>query len=251
MKVLALIQARMGSTRLPGKVLKDLYGKKILEIIIERVSMSSFVDQIVVATTVEEEDYLIEEWCSLNNLACFRGSENDVLDRFYQAASLYNGELIVRITADDPLKDSKIIDKAIALFKKDKKLDYCSNTIMPSYPEGLDVEVFTFRALEEAWIKAKLPSEREHVTPYIWKNHDYFKTKNFEYKEDLSNWRWTLDTPKDLLFFEKIFFEYKNNISVDFEEVIKFIKKNDYLVKINKGILRNEGYLKSTNEERR
>ena len=145
---------------------------------------------------------------------------------------------------------SKIIDKAIASFRDDKELDYCSNTIIPSYPEGLDIEVFTFSALQEAWTNAKLPSEREHVTPYIWKNYDYFKTKNFRYKEDLSTWRWTLDTPKDLLFFEEIFLKYKNNMSVDFEEVINFLKDNDHLTKINEGILRNEGYLKSTIKER-
>ena len=250
MKVLAIIQARMGSTRLPGKVLRDLHGKKILEIIIERVSMSDYIDQIAVATSIESQDDLIEAWCDSKHLACFRGSEDDVLDRFYKTASYYNGELIVRITADDPLKDSKIIDRAIASFRDDKELDYCSNTIIPSYPEGLDIEVFTFSALQEAWTNAKLPSEREHVTPYIWKNNDHFKTKNFRYREDLSTWRWTLDTPKDLLFFEEIFLKYKNNMSVDFEEVINFLKDNDHLTKINEGILRNEGYLKSTSKER-
>ena len=113
MKVLAIIQARMGSTRLPGKVLRDLHGKKILEIIIERVSMSDYIDQIAVATSIESQDDLIEAWCDSKHLACFRGSEDDVLDRFYKTASYYNGELIVRITADDPLKDSKIIDEPL------------------------------------------------------------------------------------------------------------------------------------------
>ena len=163
--VVAIIQARTGSTRLPEKVLLDLEGQPVLSHIIKRVNASKLVTGILVATTVRKEDLAIVRLCSNANTRVFCGSENDVLDRYYQAAKLLEADNIVRITADCPLIDPSIIDEVVALHLKEKS-DYTSNTMEESYPDGLDVEIFRFEALKKAWENACLASEREHVTPY-------------------------------------------------------------------------------------
>jgi spore coat polysaccharide biosynthesis protein SpsF len=250
MKTIAIIQARMGSTRLPEKVLADIAGKPMLAWLIQRVFATPAINQIIVATTDTAVDDELADWVSrVAGLACFRGSENDVLDRYYQCAKIHHAELIVRVTADDPLKDAAVIQKAINFFAEIPHLDYCSNTIKPSYPEGLDIEVFRFSALEKAWRESVLTSEREHVTPYIWKNSSLFNIKNFEYHRDLSGWRWTVDKPNDLEFMERIFEHFKNAPLVNFEDVIRYVETNPWLTEINAGTIRNEGYLKSINGE--
>ena len=250
MNIVAIIQARMGSSRLPGKILKEINGKSLISILIDRISMSKYLNKIVIATTNSKLDDQFVKWVSLNlNISIFRGQENDVLDRYYQCAKLYKADVIVRITADDPLKDAIIIDKAISLLKQNPKLDYCSNTIKPTYPEGLDVEVFKFEALYKAWHFSTLPSEREHVTPYIWKNQKQFSLKNFEYKDNLSDWRWTVDRNEDLCFVKEIFKNFSTDFLINYEEIIKFISNNPSLIGINSNFKRNEGYLKSTSEE--
>jgi spore coat polysaccharide biosynthesis protein SpsF len=252
MKIVAIIQARMSSTRLPGKVLSDIAGLPMLARIITRISITPDIGEIVVAITEAPEDDVLADWIYANyeKQKCFRGNENDVLDRYYQCAKLYNADLVIRITADDPLKDAGIIQKAIEFFYADSSLDYCSNTIKPTYPEGLDIEVFKFSALELAWKSAKLPSEREHVTPYIWKNTTIFNVKNFEYERDLSAWRWTIDKPIDLIFMNIIHENFIKNPLVEFEKIINYLDKNPTLLEINSGTIRNEGYFKSTNEEK-
>lgn len=247
MQVGAIIQARMGSTRLPEKIFKLLNGKTVLEHVINRVADSG-VENCIIATTINEKDDEVENFCKEHDIKCFRGSENDVLERFYYAAKENNFDIIIRVTADDPLKDSNIIAKAVKIIKENK-YDYVSNTIKPTYPEGIDIEVFTFEALKKAFEEAKLKSEREHVTPYIWKNIDIFRVYNFENNEDLSYMRWTLDTEDDYQFMKKIysFFEDKDNFSM--EEVLECISKNPEITKINQGHIRNEGYLKSLKEE--
>jgi len=249
-KIVAIIQARMGSSRLPGKVLKELSGCTILELIIQRVSLTKGLSDIVVSTSTNKKDDVIESWAKKKEVKYYRGSEHDVLDRFYQTAKTFKADLIVRITADDPLKDHEIIEEALNFFDHIEDLDYCSNTIVPSYPEGLDVEVFKFSALEKAWNEAVLKSEREHVTPFIWKNDQLFKSKNFTLKEDLSEWRWTVDNPEDYEFMQEIFKEFRSNRTVSYKEVIEFLKKNKDLMKINNSFLRNEGYLQSINKEK-
>jgi len=204
-KVVAIIQARMGSTRLPKKVLREFAGSSILDVILERISLSNNLDQIVLATTINDIDDKLEQWANKSGVLIHRGSEDDVLERFYESAKAFHADIIVRITADDPLKDAEIIDECLSYFYNDKDLDYCSNTLYPSYPEGLDIEAFRFRALEKAWKEAKLRSEREHVTPYIWKNENGFKIKQFSHDEDLSNWRWTVDNQTDFEFMQIIF----------------------------------------------
>jgi spore coat polysaccharide biosynthesis protein SpsF len=250
MKTIAIIQARMASTRLPMKVLAEIEGRPMLEWLIQRVSATPAINQIIVATTDSAADDELANWVDkVAGLECFRGSENDVLDRFYQCAKWHRADLIVRVTADDPLKDAAIIQKAIDCFFENSSLDYCSNTIKPTYPEGLDIEVFRYLALERAWREAALLSEREHVTPYIWKNTNLFNVNNFEYHRDLSDWRWTVDKPSDLEFMKKIFEHFKAKPMVNFEEVIKYLELNPEISRINSGTVRNEGYLKSINGE--
>ena len=249
LRVVAIIQARMGSSRFPGKVLTEIDGKPILEILISRIKPSKFVEQIVVATTVEKTDDILCDWLTNKGIEYFRGSERDVLDRFWQCAKLYSADVIVRITADDPLKDSEIIDEALGLLKKLDYVDYVSNTIKPTYPEGLDVEVFRFSALEKANAEATLDSEREHVTPYIWKNMVKFKLLNFEMIPNLSDWRWTVDKPEDLEFVRSLLSLAGNDISIGYRDLIEIVNKNPLLKDINSSTVRNEGYIKSRSKE--
>ncbi|MBE0613480.1 MAG: glycosyltransferase family protein [Burkholderiales bacterium] len=252
MKAIAIVQARMASTRLPGKVLADIAGKPMLAWLIQRVSATPGIEKIIVATTDNADDDVLADWVTnVAGLACYRGSEQDVLDRYYRCARLYRSDLIVRVTADDPLKDPTIIQKAIDSFDATPTLDYCSNTIKPTYPEGLDIEVFRHASLERAWRESTLPSEREHVTPYIWKNASLFSVENFEYGRDLSSWRWTVDKPNDIEFMNKVLGHFKNDPLVNFEAVIRYLELDPALARINAGTIRNEGYLKSMNEEMR
>jgi spore coat polysaccharide biosynthesis protein SpsF (cytidylyltransferase family) len=251
MKILGIIQARLGSTRLAGKVLLKIKDKTVLEHIIDRVKCSKYINQVVVATTIDLSDDILVDYIKSNSLCdVFRGSVDNVLERFYLCAEKYKADIIVRITADDPLKDSEIIDIAIKKILDNEKLDYCSNTINPTYPEGLDIEVFRFSALKKTYNEVKLKSEKEHVTPYIWKHPEIFNIENFEYKENLSSWRWTLDKSEDFEFM-KIIYEnlYDKNKMFSYRDVIKFIKNNPEVLKINSGTIRNEGYMKSINEE--
>lgn len=249
MKIGGIIQARMGSTRFPEKILKKLNEKTVLEHIVKRVNDSG-VDICIVATTLNPRDDIVEEFCRTHGVACFRGSEDDVLERYYQAASHYQLDVIVRITADDPLKDSEVIKKAIDLLLKGK-YDYVSNTIKPTYPEGIDVEVFTYAALEKAYQEANLPSEHEHVTPYIWKNRQIFSTYNFENEIDLSGMRWTMDTEDDYRFMQRVYSNFVGRDNFSMGEVLEYLSKNPDILKINQGHIRNEGYLKSIEKEQR
>ena len=231
---------------MPGKVLADIAGKSMLQRVIERVAAAQSVDGVVVATTDAREDDILTEYLR-NEVACdvFRGSVDDVLARFYECAKLHRAELVVRVTADDPLKDPQIIEKAISMLNMDSNLDYCSNTIEPSYPEGLDIEIVRFSALERAYIEAQLASEREHVTPYIWKHSDLFNVLNFKSDRDLKDWRWTVDKPEDLEFMRHIFEKFRDHPLVPYQDVIAWLDANPEVRQINSGISRNEGYLKS------
>lgn len=243
----AIIQARMGSTRFPEKILKELNGKTILEHIYKRVEDSD-VGKIIIATTINPIDDCVEAFCSEHDFLCFRGSEHDVLERFYMAATEHNLDIIVRITADDPLKDTKIINKAIQLLVS-HKYDYVSNTITPTYPEGIDVEVFTYEALSKAYKSATLPSEHEHVTPYIWKNTNKFNCYNFENDVDLSRMRWTMDTEDDYRFMCEIYSNFVGQDNFSMDDILNVLEEKPELLEINQGHIRNEGYLKSIKEE--
>jgi len=251
MKVGAIIQARVSSTRLPGKVLMDLLGKTVLERVVERVKAAKLVKDVVVATTLNKEDDGIESLCEKVPVKYFRGSENDVLDRFYQAAKYYQIENIVRITADCPLMDPRIIDKVTKLHLEGQA-DYTANIIEETYPDGEDVEVFTFAALTKAWENASLQSEREHVTSYIRNNAGLFKIVNLRHESDLSDYRWTLDEKTDYEFIKFIYSSlYKGNNDFGLNEVVEFLKSHPEASKINQNIGRNEGYLKSLRNDRK
>jgi spore coat polysaccharide biosynthesis protein SpsF len=242
LNAVAIIQARLGSTRLPGKVLADICGKPLLQRLIQRVSATQGISRVVVATTTDLADDELAGWCVAHDVPVYRGSVNDVLDRFWQCAQQHPAEFIVRVTADDPLKDPQIIAQALALCASASEVDYASNTLHPTYPEGLDIEVVRFRTLERAACEAKLPSEREHVMPYVWKHPDRFVLRNFSMQPDLSHWRWTVDKPADLELMRRIFTHFADQPLVSYQAVIAWLKENPELLAINAGTIRNEGY---------
>ena len=201
----AIIQARMGSTRLPGKVMKNILGKPMLWHMIYRLKWSKFIKKIIIATTQKKEDDVIVEFATANGLDSFRGSEEDVLDRYYQAAKKFGVDPIVRLTADCPLIDPKLVDKIIEHYLKNRdKFDYVRSG--PTFPDGIvETEVFSFNALEKAWREAKWASEREHVTPYIWKNPDKFRIYTVENDRDLSHTRLCVDDEGDFYVVSEVF----------------------------------------------
>ena len=246
LKTVLITQARLGSTRLPGKILKKINDESLLEIHLKRLNKCNNVSKIIVATTDKPEDKVIYDYAINRGFNSFRGSESDVLDRFYQAVRNEKPDWIVRVTSDCPLIDPFLVDKLIK-FAHNNNRDYCSNTLIENYPDGQDIEVFKFSALESAWKNANLPSEREHVTPYIRNNSDFngrslFSAINFDCPNDYSMIRMTVDESRDFdlikilindLGTHKTWLEYTNHII-----------KND-LNKINNSIIRNEGFLKS------
>src|SRR5271165_3312717 len=234
----------MGSSRFPGKVLEDLGGEPMLWRVVSRVRKASRVNQVVVATTDQEIDDLVARFCEERNINCFRGNEQDVLDRFYQAARAYQADVVVRITADCPLIDSSVIDKILARFELGD-CAYVSNVFRYTYPDGLDTEVFSFAALERAWHEARKPSEREHVTPYL--RTDRFRTANVESEVPVSpaQYRWTVDHPADLDFVRKVYRAFSGNGDFGFKEVFELLKERPDLATIQVETISNEGYFKS------
>jgi len=251
MKIVAIVQARMGSTRLPRKMMLNLVGQPVISRIFERIKYSKYIDEAWLATTNSTNDEVLASWANNNKINCFRGSEDDVLDRYYQTAKKSRADVVIRLTGDCPLLDPQIIDKVIEVYKKENgNLDYVSNVHPPTYPDGMDVEVVSFFALEEAWQSAKLKSEREHVTPYIWKKLDLYKTRNVIHDVDLSNYRWTLDTEDDLRLIEKIYREMNKVESFcGLDCILKIVNQYPEWNSINNQYERNEGYTKSIKEE--
>lgn len=231
-----IIQARMGSSRLPGKVIKRIEGKTALEHIIERLKRIKGNKKIILATTDKKEDDILEIIGKKNGAFVFRGSEKDVLDRFYQASKILGLRHIVRITADCPLIDPNIVEKTVD-FYFDNKFDYVGNSHPPTFPDGMDAEIFSFETLEKCWENAKTREEREHVTLYILKNIQNFKIGNYSDKEDFSDLRLTLDEKEDLTLIAKIYKElYKNNPNFGLKEIIELFDKKPELLKINEKI---------------
>jgi spore coat polysaccharide biosynthesis protein SpsF len=233
-----IIQARMGSTRLPGKILKPLSDKPMLLHVYERLHKSININQIIIATTDLAEDDIVENFCVQNNIKCFRGSSDDVLSRYYYASLQYSCEVIIRITADCPLIDPKIIDAMIFDFDNYfDEIDYLSNTLKRSFPRGLDTEIFKFGSLETSFNKSSLRSEREHVTPYIYNNPDTFRLKNFLNEVDLSAHRWTVDTIEDFNLVEIIYNKLFNNSSIFLmNDILQLFNHNPLLFDINKSV---------------
>lgn len=243
MKVVAIIQARMSSSRLPGKVLLPLAGKPVLAHVVQRTLACRNVDEVVVATSTDPSDDDINAWCQENEVRCFRGSLHDVLDRYYQAAKLHEAGAIVRITADCPALDPQTVDEVIEGF-----LDggFAFYGLSGEFPDGLDCTVFSFQAIEKAWHEAKLPSEREHVGPYIEKNPQLFKGGGLSKYHDLSHMRWTLDEPRDYDFLTRVFDQLdKKTRPFTAEDVLDLLRVRPELQTINQDVVRNEGYQKS------
>lgn len=246
MDVLAITQARMGSTRLPEKIMKTIDGKTLLEIHINRIIKSKEITKLIIATTIEKEDNAIIKLLDNLGVEYYRGSVNDVLDRFYQAAKKHTPQWVVRLTSDCPLIDSVIIDAVIDKAKKED-LDYCSNTLIEAFPDGQDVEVFKFSVLEKAWNEAKLLSEREHVTPFIKKNSSFlggviFKSANLNSAENYNKVRLTVDEQNDFKVIEYLI----NTCGMD-NSWMAYTNEylNSQISALNSTIERNEGYKKS------
>jgi spore coat polysaccharide biosynthesis protein SpsF len=235
LSVVAIIQARTGSTRLPGKVLMDISGKPMLTRVLERTKRAKLVRDVVVATTINHVDDPISHLCQAGGWPSFRGSEEDVLDRYFQAAQAYHVDLVVRITSDCPLVDPDLVDLIVQTFLDDRRFDYVSNTLSRSFPRGLDVEVITFSALSKAWEQDKNPRLREHVTQYIVRHPEMFKLHGVRNSEDYSAMRWTVDTNEDLEFVRTIF-AYFGHDRFTWLDVLSAIREHPQWLEINRHI---------------
>lgn len=233
-QVLAIIQARMGSTRLPGKVLAEIEGRPMLWHVLQRTQAAESLDQVLVATTTEPADDLIVSFCREHGMVCFRGSEKDVLDRYYRAARLHRAQVIVRITSDCPLIDPEIVDKTVRQFMVEQP-DYASNCLVRTYPRGLDTEVLTFRALEVAWSEASQSYERAHVTPYLYQNPERFKVLSVMGNKDYSFYRWTVDTPEDLEFVRAVYARFAGGGFL-WNDVLRLLEREPALAEINRSV---------------
>ncbi len=238
MKKVAIIQARMTSTRLPGKVLKEVLGKPLLAYQIERVKRSKLVDEIVIATTINETDIPIVNLCDKLGIKYYRGSEEDVLSRYYEAAVIAKADIIIRLTSDCPVIDPYVIDQVINYYLiSNNNYDYVSNSLVRTFPRGMDTEVFSFEALVNAYYNAKKKYEREHVTPYIYQNTDKFQIANVENKSNESKYRWTVDTEEDFLLIKKIIEEqYKKNRNFTMVDILYTFQFHPKWIDINKHI---------------
>lgn len=240
----AIIQARLGSTRLPGKTLKVLNGKPLIFHIINRLKFCKQIDTIILATTTNPIDDRLVKWCENNKVLCFRGDEYNVLKRYYDAATEYKVDIIVRVTADDPFKDPDVIDSVIALLKTES-FDFVFNNCPPSFPEGLDTEVFTYKAIKQAFEAETTDFEKEHVTQYFYHNTDKFKLANFAYKKNVSNIRLTVDTERDFELAEKIYERLSPEGQMFcLEDILLLFDKEPALQSINKGVKRSAMYEK-------
>ncbi|MFC1874300.1 cytidylyltransferase domain-containing protein [Chloroflexota bacterium] len=251
MRIVAIVQARMGSTRLPGKVMREILGKPVLAHLITRLKESRLIEGIVIATSDKERDKPILKLARELGIDSFAGNEDDVLDRYYRAARKYSAEVIVRITADCPLIDPELVDKVVAYYlDKEDMVDLAHSG--PSYPDGVvETEVFPFTAMEKAWKEAHLASEREHVTAYIWKNTEIFRTATLENEEDLSHIRLVVDDERDFQLVAEIFENlYQEGEIFHLKDIMNFLKKRPKLLELNKRTVRNEGYQKSLSRDR-
>jgi spore coat polysaccharide biosynthesis protein SpsF len=246
--IVAIIQARMGSTRLPGKVLKDVNGVPLLKLMVERVVLSKKIDRVIVATSTLSIDDKIVEFCIKEDIDVFRGSENDVLSRYYECATKLGATVIVRLTADCPLTDPGIIDDVIELFE-DEGVDYAANTVPPessTYPDGSDVEVFSYSALSQAHLKAREQADREHVTFYFWRDPlRGFQTAQLRQANDWSKYRLTVDYQEDLEVIKLIVNELGNTNNVPMlGEIIKLLENRPDICALNNKYYFGQGWSK-------
>lgn len=249
MSTIAIIQARLGSSRLPGKVLMDIGGKSVLEHVFERTSAARALDRVVVTMPNSERDDELANFCEKKGIPFVRGPEEDLLGQYYSAAKFFHAEHIIRITADCPFIDPEVIDHVISGYKIGN-CDYVSTgRLETTYPDGLDTEIFSFTALEKAFTEATLPSEREHVTPYIWKHPELFKVQTVQFDHDLSDLRLTVDEPRDLEFIREIYKGIGSHKLFLLQDILHFLDEHPDVVKMNEGIVRNSGYFKSLRDD--
>ena len=245
--IVAILQARMSSTRLPGKVLKTILGRPMLELQIERVKRCETIDRLVVATSVNAEDRAIVELCRRLGIDSFIGSLQNVLDRLYQTAKRYDPDHVVRITGDCPLIDPEFIDILIS-FYMEEGCDYASNCRPPTLPDGLDAEIFKFQVLHQIWEEATDPYHLEHVTPFIVSHPERFDLANYSYEKNYSHLRWTVDEPEDFQFVEQVYEAlYHVNPCFGMKDVLAMLRQRPDIHRINnhhKGVRRYEYILK-------
>jgi spore coat polysaccharide biosynthesis protein SpsF len=236
--VVIIIQARMGSTRLAGKVLNPIAGRPMLSYQLERLRRCKEAQDIVLATTTLPADNAIVTFCEVEGVACTRGSEQDVLSRYAEAARVVNATIVVRITSDCPLIDPALVDNAIAAFRSDEGCDYLSNMIQPTWPYGMAVEVMSRAVLDEANAEAREAIEREHVTPFIYWRPERYRLKSLIMEPDLSSHRWTVDTPEDLELISKILTAlYPSNPEFDMNDVLNLLQHHPGWELINRHIV--------------
>jgi len=247
--ICAIVQARMGSSRLPGKVMKELAGQPMIGHVLRRVAAAQRIERVMLATTTSPEDAPLAAYAESLGVGVYRGSTDDVLDRYYQAARAVGAGVVVRLTGDCPVLDPAVIDATIGLFQSGN-YDYVNNFMQRSYPDGLDTEVFSMAALEIAWRDAALPSEREHVTPYFYKNPLLFKQVGLVQPFAWGDWRWTVDEPADFDFIAAVYAAlYAENPLFGMAQLVALLENQPALRQINAGIGVNEGYLKSLQED--
>lgn len=244
MRVVCIIQARMSSTRLPGKVLLPLAGREVLAHVLDRLAVCEAIDDVIVATSDHPSDDVLAQWCNSHDVPVFRGSLDDVLDRYYQCAVQARADAVVRITADCPALDPTIVDEVVRGFKAG---NYDLFYLGGEFPDGLDCAVFSFSALERAWREATLKSEREHVGPYVVNHPEWFRLGSLQKFKGLAHHRWTLDEPRDLAFLQAVFERLQQPDGKPFlaQELLDLLAREPGLMQANQGIVRNEGLLKS------
>jgi spore coat polysaccharide biosynthesis protein SpsF (cytidylyltransferase family) len=244
-----MIQARTGSRRFPRKVLSKIENKPMIWHVINRVKQVKGVDQIILVTTKRPQDNVLTRIAKNTGILYFRGYTYDVLSRYYKCALGCVADPIIRITSDCPLIDPTLVEKMLK-FYKENNYDYVTNTLRPTFPDGLDVEILSFRTLEKIAHKARLPSDREHVTSYIRNHPNEFRIFNYENKNNLSDLRWTVDEKMDLKLVRAIYAKMRPRLVFPMEDVMRIISKNPEILQINSGINRNEGYLKSLKKDK-
>jgi len=239
----------MGSSRLPGKVLADLHGAPMLARMVERLERARGISEIAIATTDQPEDAAVCALARDLGIRCFAGDADDVLDRYYHAARAFDADPVVRLTGDCPLIDPDIVAAVLDCYLEAGDADHAGLGGM--FPDGLDTEVFARRALTKAWSEARLPSEREHVTPYIWKHPERFRLVTYSFPEDRWGMRWTVDEPSDLIFVRAVYARlYAPGRPFGWREIVDLVERVPEIGALNAGIIRNAGYVRSLEEDR-
>ncbi len=242
-RVNAIIQARCGSTRFPNKVFAEIDGKLLLWHVVDRLRYAEWIDDIIIATTVNELDDAIEKWCAKEHIKCYRGSEDDVLKRYYMAAKEYPSDVVVRVTADDPFKEPEVIDRVIRKLVEEG-YDLVTNNFPPSFPEGLDCEAFTFKTLCDMETQSKDPFEREHVTQFAYRNPEKFRIGNVSSEQNLSKYRWTIDTDLDYEMVNAVYAKRKPGVQgiLLMKEILEILETSPEIAQINSDVKRSAMY---------